>query len=98
MRSRDRLHPCPPEPTRTPRAFDLVRTLAPLRRGMGDPTLRLRPGQAWRATRTADGAATLALVQAGDHVRAEAWGPGAECALAGVPALLGLDREPAPLA
>ena len=79
-------------------AFDLALTLAPLRRGAGDPTLRIAPGRAWRATRTADGTATLALVQARDHVQAEAWGPGAECALSTVPALLGLDRPWGPVA
>ncbi len=74
--------------------FDLALTLGPLRRGAGDPTLRLGLGRAWRATRNADGPATLALTQASDHVRAEAWGPGAERALAAVPTLLGLDRVP----
>ena len=74
--------------------LDLVRTLAPHRRGAGDPTLRLGPGRAWRATRTADGPATVALEQAHGEVRAEAWGQGAERALASVPALLGLDRPP----
>lgn len=77
--------------------FDLALTLAPLRRGAGDPTLRLGPGRAWRATRTAEGPATIALVQASDHVRAEAWGPGAERALEGVQSLLGLERAPAPV-
>ncbi len=78
-------------------ALDLARTLMPLRRGTGDPTLRMAPGRAWHATRTADGPATVALVQARDHVQAEAWGPGAECALASVPALLGLDRAWGPI-
>jgi len=78
-------------------AFDLALTLAPLRRGAGDPTLRTAPGRAWRVTRTADGPATVALVQARDHVQAEAWGPGAECALSTVPALLGLDRPWGPI-
>ncbi len=32
----------------------------------------------------------MALTQDGETVRAEAWGPGADCALDGVPALLGL--------
>ena len=77
--------------------LDLARTLAPLRRGAGDPTLRLGPGRAWRVTRTADGPATVALEQAPGLVRAEAWGPGAECALANVPALLGLERTPGPI-
>jgi 3-methyladenine DNA glycosylase/8-oxoguanine DNA glycosylase len=78
-------------------AFDLALTLGPLRRGAGDPTFRSAPGRAWRATRTPDGPATLALAQSNGHVRAEAWGPGAEWALAGVPDLLGLEREPEPV-
>jgi 3-methyladenine DNA glycosylase/8-oxoguanine DNA glycosylase len=39
----------------------------------------------------------LALEQARGEVRGEAWGPGAERALASVPALLGLDRPPGPI-
>jgi 3-methyladenine DNA glycosylase/8-oxoguanine DNA glycosylase len=39
----------------------------------------------------------VAIVAVVDEVRAEAFGPGAERALAGVPALLALDREPAPI-
>jgi 3-methyladenine DNA glycosylase/8-oxoguanine DNA glycosylase len=77
--------------------LDLRRTLAPLSRGPSDPTIRLAAERVWRATRTPDGPATVALVHAGDEVRAEAWGPGAEHALADVPALLGLDREPGPI-
>lgn len=77
--------------------LDLVRTLAPLGRGPGDRTLRLGPGRAWRATRTPDGPASMALVLAGDELRAEAWGPGADHALAGVPALVGLDTDLPPL-
>jgi 3-methyladenine DNA glycosylase/8-oxoguanine DNA glycosylase len=77
--------------------LDLRRTLAPLSRGRGDPTIRLETGRAWWATRTPDGPATVAIFAAVDEVRAEAFGPGAERALAGVPALLALDREPAPI-
>ena len=44
-----------------------------------------------------DGPATVALVQGGDVLRAEAWGPGADRALADIPSLLGLDLEPAPI-
>lgn len=77
--------------------FELVRTLAPLRRGHGDPTLRLAPGRAWRTTRTPDGSATVALSHVGGEIRAEAWGPGADRALSDVPALLGLDREQPPI-
>ncbi|MEP6639423.1 MAG: DNA-3-methyladenine glycosylase 2 family protein [Chloroflexota bacterium] len=74
--------------------LDLVRTLAPLARGPYDPTIRLAPGRAWRAHRTLDGPATVALIHAGETIRAEAWGPGAERALADVPTLLRLDTEP----
>jgi len=74
--------------------FDLVLTLRPLARGAGDPTLRLAPGRAWRATRTAGGPATLALEQTGRQLRAEAWGPGADDALEALPRTLGLDDGP----
>ena len=77
--------------------LDLVRTLAPLARGSHDPTIRLATGRVWRVTRTPIGPATIALEQREDVVRAEAWGPGAEAALAGVPGLLGLDHGPAPI-
>ena len=77
--------------------LDLRRTLAPLSRGPYDRTVRLAAGRAWRATRTPDGPATIAFVHAGDEIRAEAWGPGAERALGEIPALLGLDRAPEPI-
>jgi 3-methyladenine DNA glycosylase/8-oxoguanine DNA glycosylase len=77
--------------------LDLQRTLAPLARSPYDLTIRLATGRAWRTTRTADGPATISLVHASDEVRAEAWGPGADRALAEIPALLGLDSEPAPI-
>jgi 3-methyladenine DNA glycosylase/8-oxoguanine DNA glycosylase len=73
--------------------LDLVRTLAPLRRGNGDPTFRLAGRRAWRTTRTPDGPATIALEIEGQTVLAEAWGPGADRALAGIRPLLGLDDD-----
>ena len=76
-------------------ALDLARTLGPLSRGPGDPTIRIGPKRVVRATRTTDGPAALMLVHAGGELRVEAWGPGAERALADVTALLGLGREPA---
>lgn len=82
---------------RVPGPLDLTGTLAPLARGRGDPTIRLGAARAWYATRTADGPAAIALEHRGDELHAEAWGAGAGRALAGVPVLLGLDREPAPI-
>ena len=81
-------------PVREP--FDLVHTLAPLGRGPGDRTLRLASGRAWRATRTPDGPASMQIEHGDGQIRAQAWGPGADRALDGVPALLGLDQEPPP--
>ncbi|HEU4948108.1 MAG TPA: DNA-3-methyladenine glycosylase 2 family protein [Kribbella sp.] len=64
-----------------------------LRRGAGDPTYRFDRATrtVWRATRTPDGPVLLRLrpYAATAEVEAEAWGPGAEWALDGVPELLG---------
>jgi 3-methyladenine DNA glycosylase/8-oxoguanine DNA glycosylase len=69
---------------------DVRRTLGPLVRGRGDPSHRTAPdGAFWRTSWTADGPATLCLRQRTGEVLAEAWGPGAERALSGVPDLLG---------
>ncbi len=76
--------------------LDLRRTLAPLGRGPADRTIRFAPGRAWRATRTPDGPAAVAISQAGTEIMAEAWGPGADRALAAIPELLGLTEEPEP--
>ncbi|HXF37336.1 MAG TPA: DNA-3-methyladenine glycosylase 2 family protein [Actinomycetota bacterium] len=83
-----------PEPlvrtVRPPLPVDLRLTLAPLRHGPGDPTWRIDPqGSWWHATRTPEGPATMRLSPAGDGVRIEAWGRGAERALADGPDLLG---------
>jgi 3-methyladenine DNA glycosylase/8-oxoguanine DNA glycosylase len=69
--------------------LDLRSTLAPLRHGVGDPTIRLLPQEAWRATRTPDGPATLHLHLRGDRLEAEAWGAGAARALHELPGLVG---------
>src|SRR3954467_5650662 len=72
----------------------LRRTLGPLLRGAGDPTMRFdRDGSVWRATRTADGPATVRLRASGGEVGAGAWGPGANLVLEGLPALLRVDAE-----
>jgi 3-methyladenine DNA glycosylase/8-oxoguanine DNA glycosylase len=77
--------------------LDLRRTLAPLSRGPRDPTIRMASDRVWRATRTPDGPASVAMSHQGDEIRAEAWGPGADQALADVPVLLRLDVEPTPI-
>jgi 3-methyladenine DNA glycosylase/8-oxoguanine DNA glycosylase len=79
---------------RPPFPLDLWLTLAPLRHGPLDPTHRLERGAAWRATRTGEGPATLHLELHRHGVVATAWGPGADAALDGLPALLGAHDRP----
>lgn len=76
-------------------ALDFEKVLAPHRRGKGDPTLRWQDGGvAWLAGNTADGPGTLALRRHADgEFEAQAWGPGADFLLAGVPVLLGADDD-----
>jgi 3-methyladenine DNA glycosylase/8-oxoguanine DNA glycosylase len=83
--------------------ISLRQTLAPLMRGAWDPTHRWVGADLWRTTNTADGPATVRLVQLGDEIHAGAWGPGAERAIAGIPELCGegddwsdLDLSPHP--
>ncbi len=76
--------------------IDLRRTLLPLQRGTGDPTMRVGEREVWRATRTSDGPATLHLTVEGERLVAEAWGPGAARALDAAPGWVGLlddDRD-----
>ncbi len=70
--------------------LDLVGSLGPLVRGHGDRTIRLARDRAWWATRTADGIATVGVTMvAPRRLRADAWGPGGELALARIPTLFG---------
>lgn len=78
---------------RIDRVFDLIATLGPLRRGSGDPTLRLAAGAMERGAMTPDGPATISVRVADREIRAEAWGAGADRALEALPALLGLDDD-----
>ncbi|MFJ7750308.1 DNA-3-methyladenine glycosylase family protein [Arthrobacter sp. NPDC097144] len=76
------------------RPFRLAQSLGILAHGRKDPAVRIGPGVVWLAFSTPEGDATLALTEQpapapGARVLARAWGPGAEAALAGVPALLG---------
>lgn len=65
--------------------IDLTLTLAPLRHGPQDPTMRLpwggRAAEVWRAMRSPDGVATARYFYDGADLRVQAWGPGAEWAL-----------------
>lgn len=75
--------------------LDIRHTLGPLRRGVGDPTFRIEPGgRLWRTTTTPHGPATLRLGSDGVAVCADAWGPGADWALAAVPDSLGSSDDP----
>ena len=75
--------------------LELAATLAPLRHGLGDRTIRLARDEAWLAFRTHDGPATLCLRTDGAlTLRARAWGRGANTALDEVPALVGEEDEP----
>lgn len=73
------------------RPLDLRLTLAPHLRGTADPAMRLGRDRAIRATRTPDGPATIDLTVDGERLHVEAWGPGADRALDGAPALAGVD-------
>ncbi len=78
--------------------LDLSRTLGPLWRGRGDPTMRVGVDGVWRATRTPDGPATIHLAISGAELVARAWGDGADWALEHAPAMAGLLDDPAALA
>ncbi|MFF9915850.1 DNA-3-methyladenine glycosylase family protein [Streptomyces sp. NPDC013457] len=74
---------------------DLGLTLGPLRRGPGDPTFRTTPdGSVWRTARTPEGPGTLRVALRQGTAEAEAWGPGAQWLLDGLPRLLGAEDDP----
>src|SRR4051794_39160663 len=78
---------------RPARPLNLFRTVGMLMRGPKDPTMRVDGMTLWRASRTPEGIATLALRSVGSEIHATAWGPGADWALAQVPALCGGDDD-----
>jgi hypothetical protein len=73
--------------------YDLAGTLFPLRRGTGDPTMRIEGREAWRAAHTPEGAATMRLQHGDGMVAATAWGPGAGWALDRTPGLIGAEDD-----
>ncbi len=74
------------------RPLDLALTIAPIGHGA---SLRLHDREAWRATLTPEGPATIHLVHADRSVAVEAWGPGAAWAAAGAAALCGEEDDDA---
>ncbi|WP_439333429.1 DNA-3-methyladenine glycosylase family protein [Streptomyces cahuitamycinicus] len=75
--------------------LDLGLVLGPLRRGPGDPTFRATPdGSVWRTCLTPAGPGTLRVCAYDGGVRGEAWGPGAQWLLEGLPELLGAADDP----
>lgn len=85
----------PPRTTtyRPSHPLHLFRTVGALMRGPKDPTMLVDGTVLWRASRTPEGVATLALRQTSDGVHATAWGTGADWALAQLPALCGADDD-----
>lgn len=74
--------------------IDLPLSLAPLAHGRGDPTIRLEPWGAWRATRTPDGPATARMVASGASITVSAWGPGATWVTSHAADLTGANDQP----
>lgn len=75
---------------RSSRPVQVAPTLAPLRRGSGDPTFRTTSdGAVWRTAPTPEGPASYRLSGSGDTVRMHAWGRGARWVLDRLPELLG---------
>lgn len=96
----DRTPPLPDREIQLPidGVLDLRLTLGIHARGARDPALRFEiSGSTWRASRTPDGPVTLFMEKHPAGVRARAWGPGGEWALAQLGSLLGADDDPAAL-
>jgi 3-methyladenine DNA glycosylase/8-oxoguanine DNA glycosylase len=74
----------------TARPLDLLRTLAPI--GLGQ-SLRVDERDAWRATRTPHGLATVHLRREQGRIEVEAWGPGASWAAERAPLLCGEEDD-----
>lgn len=77
--------------------LDLGLTMAPIRHGSGDPTLRIGPNGVWRATRTSAGPLTLQLRLRGDELTIAGWGPGASLSAAIGARIAGQEDDPAAL-
>ena len=80
----------------SPDRIDLRLSMAPLRHGRGDATIRFGRDGVWLARRTTAGPAAVRIWSDPDDraIRSQAWGPGAEAALETVPGLAGLLDDP----
>ena len=74
--------------------IDLRGTISFLAIGPSDPSIVTAPGEAWIATRTPEGPATLHMSGSGE-IGAEAWGPGADWALENAAGTSGALDDPA---
>jgi len=84
-----------------PFPIDVGRTLWPVRRGVGDPTMRVARGEAVRASRTPEGHVTARFAEVQGGVEVHAWGDGAGWLLEHAPAWVGaldddMDFDPPP--
>jgi len=77
-----------------PEPYALWDTVRFQRIGHRDPTFKQRGSDVFRAWRTPEGPATVHVRDGGDHLRAQAWGPGARFAIRQVPRFLGLHDDP----
>lgn len=73
------------------RPVNLQKSLGILRRGLGDPTIKLTQTEAWLAISTGQGDTTLHISKSSVNAAARltAWGPGAQQVIAQAPQLLG---------
>jgi 3-methyladenine DNA glycosylase/8-oxoguanine DNA glycosylase len=74
--------------------LDLAATLWPVAHGTGDRTIRIGRQEAWRATLTPEGPATLRLQQTAAGVDVSGWGPGSAWAVARAGDLVGENDDP----
>jgi hypothetical protein len=79
---------------RPPAPIDARRAIAFQQRGAHDPAQTTADGTIWRASRTPDGVATLAISATRHGIRAAAWGPGSAWALDQLPRLCGAADDP----
>jgi 3-methyladenine DNA glycosylase/8-oxoguanine DNA glycosylase len=83
-------HPALETVVRPKLPIDVGRSLAAIRHGPRDPSVRHRGPDVWRATRTPLGPATVQYApRSGTEIVVRAWGPGAEHAIAHAPDVLG---------